>query len=349
MGVPHQWLTKLEGGLGVKQISVQNACLLLKLLHRLHHPAGSSWATWARQRINLHTLHGDVEGAHWDALRSLLPAYRQLTFVSVRDGATTAFWEDTWTGGQPLCTSFPALYSHVARHGASVQETASLGLTHFLVPRLTREAAEELAIVRDIVSSWIPQQGGDERECYLQAENKSLITRKIYRLAVSTGSPCAYFSFVWKNHAPAKVKFFAWLIQNRIQCSVNLKRKNILDSDTCEVCKRLPESADHLISGCTFSQSFWRHIGWDPAAIPPVSQLWELQTQGGAPARSLPTMFLLCCWQLWNHRHNVVFRSKSPNLRHLLLECRAAAKLWRWRLPALQRGDSDYWSSLFVM
>ena len=84
--------------------------------------------------------------------------------------------------------------------------------------------------------------------------------------------PKVKFSFVWENHAPPKVKFFAWLlIQNRIQCSVNLKRKNILDSDTCEVCKRLPESADHLISGCTFSQSFWRHIGWDPAAIPPVS------------------------------------------------------------------------------
>ena len=35
-------LSKQDGGLGVRQISVQNACLLLKLLHRLHHPAGSS-------------------------------------------------------------------------------------------------------------------------------------------------------------------------------------------------------------------------------------------------------------------------------------------------------------------
>jgi len=83
--------SKLEGGLDVKQISVQNACLLLKLLHRLHHPAGSSWASWVRQRVDVHTLDGDVHGAHWDAIRSLLPAYRQITHVVVHNGGATAF------------------------------------------------------------------------------------------------------------------------------------------------------------------------------------------------------------------------------------------------------------------
>lgn len=38
-------LSKEDGGLGICQLHAQNACLLLKLLHRLHHPAGSSWAT----------------------------------------------------------------------------------------------------------------------------------------------------------------------------------------------------------------------------------------------------------------------------------------------------------------
>ena len=87
-------ISKQDGGLGVKQISVQNACLMLKLLHRLHHPTGSSWATWARRHVDVHTLEGDVQGAHWDAIRSLLPAYHQITRVAVHDGVATAFWED---------------------------------------------------------------------------------------------------------------------------------------------------------------------------------------------------------------------------------------------------------------
>lgn len=40
---------KEDGGLGIKRLDTQNACLLLKLIHCLYHPGDSSWATWARQ------------------------------------------------------------------------------------------------------------------------------------------------------------------------------------------------------------------------------------------------------------------------------------------------------------
>ncbi|GJN08980.1 hypothetical protein PR202_ga26942 [Eleusine coracana subsp. coracana] len=58
---------KEAGGLGLKQLGTQNQCLLLKLPHRLHHPEGSSWASWARQNVCLATLGGDVQGTHWAA------------------------------------------------------------------------------------------------------------------------------------------------------------------------------------------------------------------------------------------------------------------------------------------
>jgi len=35
-----------NGGLSIRNLTLQNSCLLLKLLHRLHHEAGSSWASW---------------------------------------------------------------------------------------------------------------------------------------------------------------------------------------------------------------------------------------------------------------------------------------------------------------
>ena len=63
---------KEDGGLGVKRLDTQNACLLLKLIHRLHHPHGSSWAMWAREGLD---LSGDLDGTHWAAIRNLLPAH----------------------------------------------------------------------------------------------------------------------------------------------------------------------------------------------------------------------------------------------------------------------------------
>lgn len=39
------------GGLGIKDMGVQNVCLLLKLIHRLHFPQHSAWARWVRQGL----------------------------------------------------------------------------------------------------------------------------------------------------------------------------------------------------------------------------------------------------------------------------------------------------------
>ena len=77
---------KEDGGLGTKCIDTKNACLLLKLLHRLHHPEGSAWAAWADDLINMSNLHGELCGTHWVALRDLLPAYQQITRVTICGG-----------------------------------------------------------------------------------------------------------------------------------------------------------------------------------------------------------------------------------------------------------------------
>jgi hypothetical protein len=79
-------LSKENGGLGIKRLDCQNACLLLKLLHRLHHPEGSAWAIWAREQINMATLEGDTDDCHWKALCSVLLAYRRIMHIAVGDG-----------------------------------------------------------------------------------------------------------------------------------------------------------------------------------------------------------------------------------------------------------------------
>ena len=83
-----------SGGLGIKDLAIQNICLLLKLLHKLHAGQQSSWATWVRQHTCLASLTGDLQGAHWDYMRSLLPLYQAVTTVTVGDGQSTSFWHD---------------------------------------------------------------------------------------------------------------------------------------------------------------------------------------------------------------------------------------------------------------
>ena len=51
----------------------------------------------------------------------------------------------------------------------------------------------------------------------------------------------------------------------------------------------------------------------NPDALRRTTELWTIQPQRGAPAHALSTMTLLCCWQLWKHRHDVVFRVQSSH------------------------------------
>ena len=51
-------------GLGIKDLAVQNTCLLLKLLHKLYVGELTSWARWVRQNVCLATMEGDIGGVH---------------------------------------------------------------------------------------------------------------------------------------------------------------------------------------------------------------------------------------------------------------------------------------------
>jgi hypothetical protein len=135
------------GGLGIKDIGIQNICLLLKLLHRLHCPQSSSWAAWVQNRASVATLSGDVYGDHWQVLRSLLPLYRAITTVQLGDGRTSSFWFDVWMGDEALADSYPALFSHCNKKEATVHELLSDGLQRCFVPRLSAQAMIELPLV----------------------------------------------------------------------------------------------------------------------------------------------------------------------------------------------------------
>ena len=99
--------SKDQGGLGIKDLEVQNICLLLKLLHKLYTATQSSGAIWVRQRICLASLEGDLDGNHWNILRELLPLYQAITSVSLGNGRSTAFWQDVWHGEESMAERKP--------------------------------------------------------------------------------------------------------------------------------------------------------------------------------------------------------------------------------------------------
>lgn len=197
--------TKEKGVLGVRELHLQNQCLLLKLIHRVHHPGDSAWAQWARISLDLVTLTGrDAVGAHWDALQSLLPFYRCITPVILGDGCTTNFWDDHWHGSETLAAAYPNLASHIAIEGASVSDTKIRGVRRQLVPRLSQQAARELEQVEEILANLHLSNASDHRLCPLMTVpgSQKLHTSRVYQAIKNHGAPAAYAEFVWNNRTP---------------------------------------------------------------------------------------------------------------------------------------------------
>jgi len=342
-------LPKEQGGLGVKNLQILNQCLLLKHLHRLHHPGESAWAQWMSNQIDIASLEGNCEGAHWHTLRGLLPVYRAITTTTVGNGLNTSFWHDNWLPCGRLAETFPALFSHAKVPNASVSNVCSAPLRAHFVYRLSQVATAELAMLEEITEEVLLQDAQDDRTCPLAARDGTLRAGPVYTawMSLQGGTDCPFYEFVWANHAPPRVRFFAWLlVQRKIQCKINLLAKHIVGDSECEVCRDGTETPDHLILHCQFASQFWSSIGITVHQAS-VEQLWLLPRPTGVPAQHYHTFLLLCAWQLWKHRHDVIFRSQDPSLLRLLLSCKEEARLWSCRLPQQDKSVAESWCSIF--
>lgn len=243
--------SKDQGGLGIKDLEVQNICLLLKLLHRLYTGTQSSWANWVRQHVCLASLEG-LDGNHWDTLRSLLPLYQAITSVDIGHGRYTSFWHDVWDGDESMAERFPALYSHCKKPQQSVSAVVEAGLRRHLVPRLTTIADEELLQVQEIVSRVSLTDEDDRRSSPFASIEGNLVTSALYKLLKSNRNPNQLqLSGISGSGALVLPHEYSSLLGCSCMIGYNVNKK-IVDSSICDLCNESPETAEHLLLHCPF-------------------------------------------------------------------------------------------------
>jgi hypothetical protein len=118
-----------EGGLNIKNLEMQNICLLLKFIYKLHTSYDGSWAKWIRSTVYRGNKRlGDKISTcsnSWRYLMTLIQLYRDLTIVKIENGCHTSFWLDSWLKNKPLSIQFLALFSHVQQTNITVAECFS--------------------------------------------------------------------------------------------------------------------------------------------------------------------------------------------------------------------------------
>lgn len=174
-----------------------------------------------------------------------------------------------------------------------------------------------------------------------------LTTKNLYLAECGSLPPCPNWKFFWENKAPLKIQFFAWLlVRERLSTKRNLHKKTIVPTPMCDLCHLGDETASHLCLHCPFAMEFWTSLNIH-LSIPTIVGVSTLLPPPMIPAKHSRVFYLLCFWNLWNHRHDVVFRREDISLRHLLTKCIEDASLWAERFKKDDRHVISSWKSLF--
>ena len=111
-------LEKRKGGLGVRNLALMNRALLSKwnwhyanereafwkqVISDKYGVEEGDWCTWA--------ISGKCGVGLWKAIRKEWLFLNSRLAYQVGSGRRVKFWKDKWCGDEPLCESFPSLFS----------------------------------------------------------------------------------------------------------------------------------------------------------------------------------------------------------------------------------------------
>ena len=92
---------KHKGGLGLKNLCLQNDALLLKQLHKFYSKVDIPWVqqVWYKHYNNrVPHVHREVGSFWWKDVFRLKDLYGFITTCQIGDGSSVLFWKDNWAG-----------------------------------------------------------------------------------------------------------------------------------------------------------------------------------------------------------------------------------------------------------
>ena len=325
--------SKEAGGLGVKDLHLQNRCLLMKFINKLFSGEPVAWKEWILR--DAAAFNAPLNGTHgylWRIINDELNTFRSITYVNIRDGSSTSFWFDHWLPDSPICSSHAALFSHTIRPNVSVQNVFQNWFELCLRPRLTNAASAQLANLLSSLQEISLREGPDIR--LMKLTGKSYTSKDAYAALDRTqGTPDTHGRRIWATRVPNKVKVFAWqYFKDRLSTRSNLHAKHVLDSDQCQRCANTVEDRHHAFFMCTASSEVWRKLGFDGASFLSDEHIWSFVTPPSLDVKLWPFVLLTILWRLWDARNGEIFRGERADSRLIINRICDDFVIWRKRL-----------------
>ena len=136
---------------------------------------------------------------------------------------------------------------------------------------------------------------------------------------------------MWKAKVPSRVAFFLWTTTlGKILTIDNLRKRRVIITDWCCMCKAGGESANHLLLHCPVAGELWNMIfslfgvPWVmPRGVVDLLYCWNGRlgrSEAGKIWKAIPHCIMWCIWRERNARTFNGEESSIPALKFLFLQ-----------------------------
>ncbi|KAL0411880.1 UNVERIFIED_CONTAM: putative mitochondrial protein [Sesamum latifolium] len=313
--------SKLNGGVGFRQLSLFNKAMLAKQLWRLLKRPDSLLGKVLRAR---YFPHGDVFSAKlgfrpsftWRSLLSAQHLFAAGCRWKVGSGSSIRIWSDPWI---PRPRTFKPI--------SPVRQPGGPRTVDELIDPISKDWDEAkveesfLPIDRDVILSIpISLSGGEDSIIWHYSANGIFTVRSAYHLAceLEDDATCSdrsddhnWWRKLWQAPVPGKVKIFIWrACLNILPTSSNLNRRIPESSLACPHCADEEEDTFHALFLCHFARQVWglSNLGTDMTHKRTQSLVTWLSHVAASIERKPFGLFLCLCWTLWWCRNSSLMK-----------------------------------------
>lgn len=261
-------VSKKKGGLGIRNLRVQNHSLMMKWFWRYGSNENSLWkevikgkygveGNWAAKHVS-----GPYGVSLWKSIRNLWPKFRSKAHFRIGNGLKTSFWEDNWLGQNSLKQLFPDIYILNQQQEAIVGEVWSIHGWNLSYRRLLNDW--EITRITEFYKTLDQFKGTSlSEDCILWQGNRqgTFSIKSAYKeFNVSNNQiDCWPWKLIWKVKIPYKVACFTWLLARKAVLTQDiLIRRGFHLCSKCYLCGEEAETISHLFLHCRIIEQLWR-------------------------------------------------------------------------------------------
>lgn len=184
--------------------------------------------------------------------------------VVIGDGRSAKFWTDAWLPDGPICRFAPHLFNAIGKrrrnktirdaitNGSWIRDIQGAPVAHVLCDYVVVWAKVQGVVFDDLTS---------DRFIWKWTTDGSYTASSAYCAFFTGMSSLRGAKELWKARAPAKCKFFFWLLlHERLWTAERRKRRGLQDDDACALCDQEPETARHLSGECVYAREVWYRV-----------------------------------------------------------------------------------------